>query len=102
MLARKCVFIFGLILVGFSACQKEESGMDSGTITGYDFRKCMCCGGWFVEIGDSTWRFDQLPEGSTLELDPFDMPVAVWLSWEKKDPQCLGDEIVVDQITKRE
>ena len=75
--------------------------MDQGTITGYDYRKCMCCGGWFVEIGDSTWRFDQIPEGCTINFDEAIFPMEVYLNWLIKDPLCLGDEIVVSRLEKK-
>ena len=83
-----------------SSCRKEET-RDTGTITGYDYRKCMCCGGWFVEIGDSIYRFDQFPEASSIDLDSITYPFDVWLDWNFKDPQCMGDEIVVTYLEEK-
>jgi hypothetical protein len=91
-----------LSFILLSGCQREKNDYQSeGTITGYDYRMCMCCGGWFVEIGDSTWRFDQIPEGCTIILDSVTFPLPVYLDWEKKNPPCLGDEIVVERMIAR-
>jgi len=94
--------IFILLIILLPGCTREQSDYQSeGTITGYDYRMCMCCGGWFVEIDDSTWRFDQVPEGFTINLDSITFPFPIYLDWEKKDPSCLGDEIVVKRMIAR-
>jgi hypothetical protein len=72
--------------------------MDNGKIIGVDYRMCACCGGYFIEIGDSTYRFSALPENSEIEITDTIFPVFVSLNWMKKKDQCLGDEIIVTAI----
>ncbi len=98
----KRLLILSVILFSLAGCKKEPCYQSKGIITGFDYRKCMCCGGWFIEIEDSTWRFDQVPEGSTVNLDSVDFPFKVYLDWKEKDPKCLGDEIVVTRMVQRE
>ncbi len=87
-----------LLLALLSACKQEPCYDDTGTILGHDYRKCMCCGGWFIEIDQDTLRFDQLPEGCTVDLDNPVFPVAVYLDWHPKDPRCMGDEIIITRM----
>jgi hypothetical protein len=85
--------VFVILLAG--ACRHEAETMDRGIVTGYDPRDCMCCGGWFITISDSVWRFDQVPADCTIDFNTVAYPVAVRLEWKKKDTVCLGDEIRV-------
>lgn len=95
-------FIFILLLPAFLAgCQQEPCYDDSGTIIGPDYRKCMCCGGWFIEINQDTLRFDKLPEGTNVNLTDATYPIAVYLDWKHKDPKCLEDEIIVTRMEVR-
>lgn len=87
------------ILVLMASCCRED-GMDKGTITGIDPRDCMCCGGWFVVINGSTYRFDQVPEDCTIDFSQVIYPIDVRLEWTKKIPQCMGDEIVVTKLVQ--
>lgn len=75
--------------------------MDQGTITGGDYRKCMCCGGWFIKIKNDRYRFYQLPEKSGIDLKEEKFPLEVQLNWEKDTAACLGDEIIILEIEKR-
>ena len=88
-----------LLLLIISSCS-DESGdiMDVGVVTGEDFRRCACCGGWFIEIGDERSRFIELPEGNDLDLSAAQLPLEVALTWAVEDPGCLGDEIIVTNI----
>ncbi len=72
-----------------------------GIITGVDMRECACCGGWFIDILDSTYRFYEIPGNSSLKLNEETFPLAVNLDWRRADPQCLGDEIIVERISKK-
>jgi hypothetical protein len=72
--------------------------MDSGTITGQDPRDCMCCGGWFIGIKDTVWRFDQVPVECTIDFSLVTYPLKVKVDWKKKDTVCLGDEIRVTRL----
>jgi hypothetical protein len=94
----KKVLTLFIIAAWLVSCRQEPCYDDSGTIIGFDYRKCMCCGGWFIEINRDTLRFDQLPEGCTINLDNPDFPIEVWLDWKPKDPRCLGDEIIISRM----
>jgi hypothetical protein len=93
------ILIFTALLI--SGCSKEVTPGDEGIITGYDYRKCMCCGGWFIQIQDSTYRFDVVPEDCTIDFENANYPMEVWVKWEEKDPQCLGDEIIVSLLQQK-
>lgn len=98
-----CIFLILII----PACNTDKSTnsedkfKSDGVITGANYRDCACCGGWFIDIADSTFRFDLLPDGSSLDLMNETFPVEVRLDWHRKDFQCLGDEIIVDKIRKK-
>jgi hypothetical protein len=90
-----------LIAALVTGCKKNDGYESHGTITGFDYRKCMCCSGWFIEIEKDTLRFHVLPEGSTLNLSDTVFPVEVNLDWHIPDPQCMPDLIIVDRIEFR-
>ena len=92
-------FISILLMVVFS-CSKEDNYMSSGTITGIDMSLCMCCGGWFIEIDNTTYRFNKLPDHCDLNLENEIFPITVKLDWEKEINLCLGDEIIIKRMAK--
>jgi len=95
--------VFGLFIsaVVFSSCMmKEEKSFQKATITGPDRSMCACCGGWFIDIGNKTYRFYDLPENSTLDIKNANFPVRVELQWRKDKAGCKGDEIIVEKIKK--
>ena len=75
--------------------------MHEGKITGCDFRECMCCGGWYIEINNNTYRFNNLPVNSNIDLQHEPFPIHVEVIWEKDVHGCLGDEILIDYIKKK-
>lgn len=92
----KFFVIIILTLLTVKTCDKaQDDALDTGTITKLDFRECACCGGWFIDIGDSTYRFYEIPEKSSLELSAEKLPVEVRLKWQKAEKPCLGDEIKI-------
>jgi hypothetical protein len=98
----KTLLLISLILLAtLFACKKENIPTDTGVITGADERLCLCCGGWFIEIGDSTYLFNQLPANSKLDLANETFPVAVDLNWQQDPDACLPEEILVTYISKR-
>ena len=99
---KKQIFLWMfLLLFGLSCSVQEDDFKSNGTITGIDIRECSCCGGYFIEIGDSTYRFDTVPPGSTLKLENRTFPVYVQLDWNEDPNACLGDEIIVTRIEER-
>ena len=98
---KKQSFVYLFILLLLIACKKEAVKYDNGTITGPDQRECVCCGGWFVVINDSTWRFMDAPQDSDIDLITVTFPVTVELQWEKDPDACLPDEILVSYLRKK-
>lgn len=94
------ILLFSLLIV--SACKKDRNTWQSeGTITGPDIRACVCCGGYFIEIGDSTYNFDSLPSTSRINLEHTDFPVSVNLNWTY-GRNCGGIRyIVITRIEKQ-
>ena len=60
----------------------------------------MCCGGWFIEIDDSNYRFGQLPDNCHLDIENEIYPIHVIVDWKMEKNPCLGDEIIIKWITK--
>lgn len=99
-------FFWIMLVVIFSNCQKENNntpdGWVEGRIIGLDFRRCACCGGWFIELEQDTVRAFTLPEN--FEIDPqIDLPINVLLTYENYSGPCEDFEplIVVDQIVEK-
>jgi hypothetical protein len=89
----------GLIL---TSCHKPQPEyMWDGTITGPDYRKCACCGGWFITIGNDEYTFWALPAGSSLDLENEKFPLKVKLDWTKPDETCPSNRIEVVRIKKK-
>jgi hypothetical protein len=90
------------VIIIISACADEVNSdfKDIGTITGEDFRRCMCCGGWFININSETYRFNELPENSDIDLSSEEFPIQVHLDWISVENACLGDEIIIERIEK--
>ncbi len=99
----KKIIIVGIFLIlGFSSCTEDANEfMSNGVITGWDPRMCMCCGGYYINIDSSTYRFYRLPDGSKIDLENPTFPIYVKLDWAKADNVCLGDEIKVLRIELR-
>lgn len=94
------VFLLVLILSCF-ACNKEGSGscpegLEEGEIIGQDFRKCACCGGWWIEIGTDTLRSFTLP--NNVELDDnllgADMAIPICISYEKATDCNIWEDLI--------
>ena len=74
---------------------------DEGIITERDYRKCGCCGGWFIKIKGDTLRAPTLPQSFSESLDDNEFPLPVKLNWKHEKDPCLGDEIEVDCIKRQ-
>jgi hypothetical protein len=92
-----------------STCSDSTDTNDGYTnsdavIIGYDFRKCMCCGGWLVDISKDTLRIWNMPEDFNIILSEKEMPVNVRLAWIKMTDGCgatMKDIILVNSINLR-
>jgi hypothetical protein len=99
----KKILLAGILLfiIVLSCNENENDFMSKGVITGIDFRECSCCGGYFIDINDSTYRFKSLPANSQMIIDHPVFPIFVKLDWAMEDTLCLGDEIKVFRIDLR-
>jgi hypothetical protein len=63
------------------SCKKESKYKYSGTIAGYDYATCPCCGGYMIKIdGDNTsYRATSLPSGTLIDSTHF--PIKVNLNY---------------------
>ena len=79
------IFIFTILFfagINFSCKENEYNFQSSAVITGVDVRDCMCCGGYFIDIEDSTYNFNVLPANSDIDLTMENFPVSVKLDWD--------------------
>lgn len=83
------VFIVALAVISCSKQDIEEGQtFDSeAIIVGPDLALCPCCGGYIIEIDEAgiAYRFENLPEGSTIDLAKELIPVS--LNWSV-DREC--------------
>ncbi len=105
------LFVAGLLMLTIG-CENEstaevhactpENGVEA-SILGPDFRRCACCGGWFIEIADSTYRFQQFPDCSEIEglADDVKYPIPVTIEFRVDPNPCLGDEIFLEKLVRR-
>lgn len=80
--------------------KKTVSITDQGTITGMDPRMCVCCGGWWIRIQNDTLRFYDAPASTLDMLNSTTFPLQVRVKWTKKIPRCMGDEIIIYDLTR--
>jgi hypothetical protein len=98
---KKIVLLILVISLTISSCKKETQSEYNGKIIGYDLTMCACCGGIIINIDNTKYRFDSLPANSGINIANDSFPIYVIVSWHKKNPQCLGDEIIIDKIRKQ-
>jgi len=94
---KKIFSIILLLTVIILSCEKEDDYQSTAVITGPDLRECICCGGYYIELGDSTYNFNTLPASAQIDLTTEDFPLPVKLDWTY-DTKC-GD-IQYIEITK--
>lgn len=98
--------VLGLLAIfGWQGCCHHDDGDGfcgkKGVVIGIDFRKCVCCGGYFIEVEGDTLRSWNLPQPFMDEIAGEDFPISVYLEWQPAATPCLGDEIEVSCIRKR-
>jgi len=92
----------------FSNCEKETMKDKDAQLIGIDFRKCASpfCSGYWIEIGQDTLRFLDLPSDSDIgELDvdtQFPIPVKATWKWpEDETLKMAKDLIIMEQLSKK-
>ena len=108
------ILLFGFLLSAtavplLTACCDDDEDecvpcycSEKGIVLGEDPRDCVCCGGWFIEIGGDTLRAMTLPQEFIQNNLPGEYPIPVYLEWTPDETPCLGDEIEVECIRLRE
>jgi hypothetical protein len=103
MTTGKIIGIFTLFIA--LLCCKKESPQDfksSGVITGPDYRACVCCGGFFIQIDTITYEFNTLPAGSDINLQTETFPIAVKLDWKfPENSACPNNRIEILRIKRQ-
>lgn len=100
----KMIIIVCSMLFTFALCctdADDNTNTNDATITGIDSRECSCCGGYFIEISSSTYRFYTVPAGSNVDIENATFPLNVRVTWKTAANRCLGDEIEVLKLELR-
>ena len=80
------------------SCEKTKYE-NNGTITGADMAMCACCGGYFITIDGTQYRFEktELPDNFTFKDN--ELPLKVELNWKLNEETCSGFSwIVISEI----
>lgn len=80
--------LFFTTLLIFS-CEKDKYE-STGTITGVDLAMCACCGGYFIDIEGTQYRFEKTELPSNFTFGDNQLPLLVELDWELKTDGCSG------------
>jgi hypothetical protein len=89
----KKMFLLALLaLASASACKHEPViNLVEAQITGQDYRKCMCCGGWWLQTADGTYLFSSYPTDAGLDLNNAEAyPISVKVAFEPDSSICNG------------
>ncbi|QQS37905.1 MAG: hypothetical protein IPM56_08195 [Ignavibacteriales bacterium] len=100
---KRIIFISAVLFALSINCSDTEDSKQTSeaVITAVDTRECSCCGGFFIVIDNSTYRFYSAPAGSNVDLSNPVFPINVLVEWRKSANQCLGDEIEVFKLSMR-
>jgi len=92
--------LFLLALIAATSFAKEKKDIKShGIILGLDKGACMCCGGWIIKIDSNQYRFNALPDKSTIDLKKEKFPLPVKVVWKLNIKGCQNT-ITIESIKK--
>ena len=88
----KTRFILSFVLITIlSGCKKNATTYsDSGTLTGFDYRMCACCGGIFLESDTKMYHIESLPGMSNEDFNKILFPKRIRYNWVP-DRDCAGN-----------
>jgi hypothetical protein len=105
---KRIILLVLLFSVSLLSCKKEPKAEAefNGEIIGADPTMCGCCGGYFINIENTVYRFDSLPPNNGIDLTSlkgkYITPIYVVVSWHKGNKPCIGgDFIIIDKIRKK-
>lgn len=97
---KKAFLILLMLTTIILSCEEKNDYQATATITGPDVRDCICCGGYFIAIGDSTYNFNTLPASSNINLATETFPLHVQLDWTY-DSKCGNIQYIdISRIVK--
>jgi hypothetical protein len=91
-----------LLVIVLASCKTDDIKYQSeGLILGPDLRMCACCGGWLITIENITYRFDSLPDKTSIDLLKVTFPMKVSLNWSLSNkPACSEKLIDIQDIVR--
>lgn len=102
-------FVSLVLIVFLTTCDKakKDDFAAKGVITGYDFRECICCGGWLINLNsDSTELYtvdtryiDKYPDNLVLDSTTV-FPVFIRLDYTNSAANC-GQAIDISRFEYR-
>lgn len=102
------IFILLLFTTALSCKKQSECQyMNNAEIIGYDYRACVCCGGYQVKIdsvpnpnGNPFFLATEFPPGFSVGDNPT-YPIAIKLDWLINTSGCYGNYIKILRIARR-
>ena len=89
------LFTLIIIILIFINCKKNTNNstgncinISDGIIIAADYRKCVCCGGWFLKINNDTLRIFKYPQEFNDSLNNKSLPVYINLTWIIINDEC--------------
>lgn len=100
------IILIVLMAAGLTSCKKEKLSLIPAVITGYDMRKCMCCGGLMINFQNDTTPYSgnfylvaNDPAEFGIDINS-SFPVYVEVDWKVDTSGCPG-KIRITQLKKR-
>lgn len=78
-----------IFTITIMSCEKTTY-KSNGTIKGPDIAMCACCGGYFIEIEGTQYRFEKTELPDNFTFSDSQLPMKVELNWELKNQECTG------------
>ncbi len=108
MKAKHLLFFLVIIFsISFSSCKKEHQYQANATLTGYDPRECVCCGGLKIVIenhkppsGTDFYLVEKMPDDFKIG-DPPIFPIAVKIDYQVDTAHCFGNWVIINRIARR-
>jgi len=86
---RTRIFILLISTLLVFSCEKTKYEA-IGTITGADMAMCACCGGYFITIDGTQYRFEKTELPDNFIFNDNELPLKVELNWKLNNELCSG------------
>ena len=91
--------VVAVFMLVATSCKKETPYMSDATITGYDQRLCVCCGGLMVKFNESEFRLIANSEELGISQNE-NFPINVKVDW-KEDSGNPCNKIIITRFARR-